>query len=70
MHDIDSKWSYARVDGNNRILEIREKKVISNNATVGIYGFSRADIAWNCFNEMWAAGDRTNNEFYVAPSYN
>jgi NDP-sugar pyrophosphorylase family protein len=70
MNDIDSKWSYARVDGNNRILEIREKKVISNNATVGIYGFSRADIAWNCFNEMWAAGDRTNNEFYVAPSYN
>jgi NDP-sugar pyrophosphorylase family protein len=70
MHDFDSKWSYARVDGNNRILEIREKKVISNNATAGIYGFSRADIAWNCFHEMWAADDRTNNEYYVAPSYN
>jgi NDP-sugar pyrophosphorylase family protein len=70
MNDNNPKWSYARVDSEDNILEIREKKVISNNATVGIYGFSRADIAWGAFKRMWEAGDRTNDEYYVAPSYN
>ncbi|CAN2170199.1 RfbA dTDP-glucose pyrophosphorylase [Candidatus Nanopelagicaceae bacterium] len=70
MTDDDPKWSFARVDNDQNILEIREKKVISNNATVGIYGFSRADIAWGAFSKMWEAGDRTNGEYYVAPSYN
>lgn len=70
MEDDDPKWSYARVDSNGNIVEVREKKVISNQATVGIYGFSRADIAWECFDKMWEANDKTNNEYYVAPSYN
>lgn len=70
MTDNDPKWSYASVDDRNRITQIKEKVVISNNATVGIYGFSKARIAWEAFSRMWEANDRTNNEFYVAPAYN
>ena len=70
MEDNDPKWSYARVDSFGHVIEVREKQVISNQATVGVYGFSRAEIAWGCFERMWQANDRTNNEFYVAPSYN
>ncbi len=35
------KWSYARTDNLGRIIEVAEKKVISPNATVGIYYFSK-----------------------------
>lgn len=70
MEDNHPKWSYARVDAFGHIVEVREKQVISNQATVGVYGFSSAEIAWECFERMWQANDRTNNEFYVAPSYN
>ena len=31
------KWSYAKVDNNNRVIEVAEKNPISDNATVGIY---------------------------------
>ena len=70
MEDNDPKWSYARVNSFGHIIEVREKEVISNQATVGIYGYSKAEIAWECFERMWKANDRTNDEFYVAPSYN
>lgn len=70
MQDSDPKWSYAKVDRTGEILEIKEKQVISQHATVGIYGFKNAEIAWKLFQEMWTVNDRTNNEFYVAPSYN
>ena len=70
MQDSDPKWSYARVDSSGEILEIKEKQVISENATVGIYGFKKAETAWKLFQEMWNENDRTNNEFYVAPAFN
>ncbi len=70
MIDSDPKWSYARVDSDNKIIEIREKQVISEHATVGVYGFSSARVAWDAFEKMREVNDRTNGEFYVAPSYN
>ena len=70
MQDSDPKWSYAKIDYAGRVLEVREKQVISSNATVGIYGFKSALLAWKLFDRMWANDDRTNQEFYVAPCYN
>ena len=34
---IHPKWSYAKTDNNNFVTEVAEKKVISKNATVGVY---------------------------------
>ena len=65
-----AKWSFARVALDDRILEIAEKKEISQIATVGIYGWRQAGSFFESFTEMVAADDRTNGEFYVAPSYN
>jgi NDP-sugar pyrophosphorylase family protein len=70
MQDSDPKWSYVKIDSDRTVLEVREKQVISSNATVGIYGFKSASFAWKLFDRMWANDDRTNQEFYVAPSYN
>lgn len=70
FEDNDSKWSYARTDSMGIIQEIKEKEVISNNATVGIYYFKRGkDFVENAI-DMIVRNDRVKNEFYVAPVYN
>jgi len=70
MEDDDPKWSYVEIDHGGRVVSVKEKVVISNQATVGVYGFSSAQLAWDAFSAMWAKDDRTNGEFYVAPAYN
>jgi len=44
--------------------------VISNDATVGIYNFSRGADFVAAADAMISADLRVNGEFYVAPSYN
>jgi NDP-sugar pyrophosphorylase family protein len=70
MEDEDPKWSYVAVDERNRAIEIREKEVISSLATVGIYGFESPEMMSSAFTAMRKAGDQTNGEWFVAPSYN
>ena len=70
FEDNDKKWSYAKLDENGLITEIREKEVISDNATVGIYYFNKGrDFVENAI-DMIVRNERVNNEFYVAPVYN
>jgi dTDP-glucose pyrophosphorylase len=70
FYDTHPKWSYARIDSQGFILEIREKEVISNYATVGIYYFRSGHIFVENALDMIIRNDRVNNEFYVAPVYN
>ena len=70
MEDDDPKWSYAAVSPEGLVSEVREKKVISPYATVGIYGFRTADLMYGAFERMKQQNDSVNNEFYVAPAYN
>jgi NDP-sugar pyrophosphorylase family protein len=66
----DPKWSYIRFDRQGHIVEVVEKQVVSNEATVGIYNFRRgADFVWAA-EQMIQKNLRVNNEFYVAPVYN
>lgn len=70
FEDNDAKWSYAKLDEAGMITEIREKEVISEHATVGIYYFkSGRDFVENAI-DMFVRNERVNNEFYVAPVYN
>ena len=64
------KWSYAKVDENGYLVELREKQVISKNATVGLYYYRRGRDFVNSAIEMIANNDRVINEFYTAPAYN
>lgn len=70
FYSDDKKWSYAKVDSDGQLVEIREKKVISSHATVGLYYFQRGKDFINSAVQMVANNDRVNNEFYAAPSYN
>jgi NDP-sugar pyrophosphorylase family protein len=66
----DPKWSYVRFGDRQAVVEVVEKQVVSNEATVGIYNYRRGrDFVWAA-QQMIDRGFRVNNEFYVAPAYN
>jgi NDP-sugar pyrophosphorylase family protein len=65
------KWSYARVlEDSTKVVEVAEKKLISNNATVGVYYFKRGRDFINGARKMIEKNIRYNNEYYVCPVYN
>ncbi|ABT13728.1 hypothetical protein MT325_M174L [Paramecium bursaria chlorella virus MT325] len=64
------KWSYAKVDGSGNVVEVAEKKVISNLATTGLYYFGKGSQFVRCADSMISKNIRTNNEFYNCPIYN
>lgn len=64
------KWSYAKTDEQKLVTEVKEKVVISNNATVGIYFFSKGKYFIDSTIDMIASGDKVNHEYYVCPAYN
>lgn len=66
----DPKWSFIRLNSLNEVTEVIEKKVVSNEATVGIYNYRCGSMFVRAVKEMIKHDDRVNNEFYVAPAYN
>ena len=64
------KWSYARVDDNGLVVEVAEKKPISDIATVGIYYWKHGSDFVKYAEQMIDKNIRTNNEFYVCPVFN
>jgi NDP-sugar pyrophosphorylase family protein len=64
------KWSFARLDEQNLVVETREKVAISDLATAGVYFFRRsgAFVSWAI--DMISRNVRVNGEFYVCPIYN
>lgn len=67
---IHPKWSYAKVDDKDNVIEVAEKKVISNNATVGVYYWKHGKNFVKFANRMIEKNIRVNNEFYVCPVFN
>ena len=65
-----TNYSYVSVDEHGIALETAEKKVISSNACVGIYTFSKGSDFCKFSKEMIRKNIRTNNEFYISPLYN
>lgn len=64
------KWSYIKYDDNGFVTLVREKEVISNEATVGIYNYKHGKDFVYFAHQMIDKNIRVNNEFYVAPVYN
>lgn len=64
------KWSYIGRDSNDVINQVIEKVEISSEATVGIYGWSKAHLFFDSLEMMKHENLRVNNEFYVAPTFN
>ena len=64
------KWSYIKFDNQGFVTMVREKEVISNEATVGIYNYKHGADFVKYAHQMINKNIRVNNEFYVAPVYN
>ena len=69
MNATDSKWSYVERGSDGEVINVVEKVVVSDEATVGVYGWKSAAIAKNAINAMKSDDLKVNGEFYVAPSY-
>jgi dTDP-glucose pyrophosphorylase len=69
-NNLDPKWSYAKLDDDQLVSEVQEKKPISNFATVGIYLFQQGHYFVDAAIEMIIKQDRVNNEYYTCPAYN
>lgn len=67
--DRNPKWSYVQTE-NGRITKVAEKDPISDEATVGVYFFRRGKDFVKAADAMMRAGDMTNGEFYLAPTFN
>jgi NDP-sugar pyrophosphorylase family protein len=63
--------SYVRKDTSGRVFELAEKKVISQFATVGMYGFSSASLYRDLYHKGYECGflPLVSGERYVAPLY-
>ena len=70
MKSSDPKWSYARTDAEGLVVETAEKKVISSDATVGIFNFAHGSDLVRSAEQMIADNLRVNGEFYTCPCYN
>jgi HAD superfamily hydrolase (TIGR01509 family) len=70
FHSTHPKWSYAKLNDDGFVIEVAEKKPISEHATVGIYFWKKGSDYVNCAEQMIEKNIRVNNEFYVCPVYN
>ncbi len=64
------KWSYVRTDEKDHVTEVAEKKVISDKATAGIYWWKKGSDFVRSADSMISKDIRTQNEFYIAPTFN
>jgi NDP-sugar pyrophosphorylase family protein len=69
MKANNPKWSFAKLNKDNKVTEVVEKIVVSDEATVGIYNYKNGSDFVKKSEEMIAHNDRSNGEFYVAPVY-
>jgi dTDP-glucose pyrophosphorylase len=64
-------WSFAKVDKDNRVIELREKVRISEWATIGLYHFGSFALYEQLYAEHFAhAEGMEKGERYIAPMYN
>lgn len=63
-------WSFVRLDDSGKVVEIKEKKRISNYCTLGAYYFKTCQLYKNLYEEYYSkTQELVNGEKYVAPLY-
>lgn len=63
-------WSFVRLDESGKVVEIKEKKRISNYCTLGAYYFKTCRLYKDLYDEYYSkTQELVNGEKYVAPLY-
>jgi hypothetical protein len=70
VHALGNHWSFAAVDDEGWLINIEEKKRISNNCSIGLYWFESAQDYVNAYDSFYANDlNLVNGERYIAPLY-
>lgn len=67
---VHPRWSYARVDSNNNVVEVAEKKPVSRHAIAGLYYFSKGADFIASAKEMISKDENVDGKYFVAPCFN
>ena len=71
FHAKGEHWSFARLDEKGNVVEVREKKRISDNCTLGAYYFKSCRLYSELYREYYSSQEKLEKgEKYVAPLYN
>ena len=65
-------WSFVKLDDNGEVVEIKEKKRISDHCTLGAYYFRTCQLYKDLYRDYYGSNtnELVNGEKYVAPLYN
>jgi hypothetical protein len=66
----DPRLSYVRFDKESRIVEYCEKIIVSNKATTGIFGFSKAEDFYQAASWALVNNINRNGKFYISAAMN
>lgn len=69
MEASSNAWSYVGRAQNGKVNRVVEKQEISNEATVGVYGWASSKLCAEALSWQRIINQRVNDEFYVAPAY-
>lgn len=71
FHADGDHWSFAKLDEDGKVVEVREKVRISDNCTLGAYYFKTCGLYEQLYNEYYTSDEKLEKgEKYVAPLYN
>jgi len=63
------RWSFVRLDEHETVVEVVEKRRISDHVCTGLYHFADTERFLTDADIMFTQDERTNGEFFVAPIY-
>ena len=65
-------WSFVRLDDSGKVVEVAEKRRISDNCSVGAYYFKSFDLFESLYDSYYlkSTGNLVGGEKYIAPLYN
>lgn len=69
FYSNNSYFSFAKLDQEGYVCEVKEKEVISNNAISGFYFISKGKDFVNSAINVMIYGERDKNEFYISAVY-
>jgi NDP-sugar pyrophosphorylase family protein len=75
-HSLSSTlWAHSRLDGDNQVLEIKEKACYTDNhleehASAGLYYFGKGKYVTKYFRQLIDENRSFNGEFYITLVYN
>ena len=67
---VHPRWSYARLDDNNNIVEMAEKRPLSKHAVAGFYYFNSGRDFISSAMSMIKKDANVNGLYYIAPTLN